>query len=350
MRKVKLKAVDFFCGAGGMTSGFRKAGIKILAGIDIDQDCKETYEANNPTSKFIHADIKKLNYRDLELKAKITANDDNLVFIGCSPCQYWSIIKTNKSKSEESKNLLNDFKRFVDHFNPGYVVIENVPGIFRRIDESPLNAFLKFLNRKGYSYDYGVINTAHYGVPQTRKRFLLVASRVNPGIKIPEPDTKECLPTVRQFLQHKFPKIPAGYKDETNLKHTSAGLSSENLKRLELTPINGGTRHAWKDTELQIPAYVGKDNAFKDIYGRMFWDKPAPTITTKFHSITNGRFAHPEQNRGISLREGATLQTFDINYKFISDSTGTIAKLIGNAVPPELARRIALSIKHRSHA
>ncbi len=343
--KYQLKAVDFFCSGGGMTAGFCKAGIKVLGGIDIDAECEATYTKNNPCSKFIHSDIKKLTFKKLKSELEIKLNDDNLVFIGCSPCQYWSNIKTIKAKSEESKNLLIDFQKFVKHFKPGYIVIENVPGILNRLEESPLKPFLEFLDKESYTYKYDVINAIYYGVPQTRRRFLLIASRVVKNINFPHPD-KSKLPTVRDFIGDPiiFAPIPAGHKDETDFLHTTAGISPNNQKRLEFTPHDGGTRIAWSHTDLQIPAYEGKDDCFQDVYGRMYWDKPGPTITTKFLSITNGRFAHPEQNRGISLREGATLQTFDQDYRFYSNSLASAARIIGNAVPPELSKRIAQAI------
>lgn len=344
-KKSDFKAVDFFCSGGGMTSGFRKAGVTVVGGIDFDKTCEKTYTLNNPGSKFIHEDIKKLSFSTLEKELGVKKNDDKMIFIGCSPCQYWSIIRTNKTKSEESKNLLEDFQRFVDYFRPGFIVIENVPGIMNR-PESPLQSFLNFLDKEGYHYKKDVINASHYGVPQTRRRFLLIASRVTDKVSLPVADTKDKLPTVRQFIgdKKKFKPIPAGYKDSTDFKHSTSGLSDNNIDRLQMTPHDGGTRVAWKNTQLQIPAYIGKDDAFQDVYGRMFWDRPGPTITTKFFSITNGRFAHPDQERGISLREGACLQTFDLDYKFYADSMAAAAKIIGNAVPPELSKRIAKAI------
>jgi DNA (cytosine-5)-methyltransferase 1 len=160
---------------------------------------------------------------------------------------------------------------------------------------------------------------------------------------LPNSDTISSPPTVKDFIgiEKGFQQVLAGHRDNTEFLHTVAGLSPQNLMRLQLTPKNGGNRLSWKDTDLQIPAYAGKDDSIRDIYGRMYWDRPAPTITTKFHSVTNGRFAHPDQNRGLSLREGATLQTFDVQYKFKGSSIGAIARLIGNAVPPELSKRIA---------
>ncbi|MFN7258793.1 MAG: DNA cytosine methyltransferase, partial [Cyclobacteriaceae bacterium] len=245
-KKRNLQAIDFFCSGGGMTSGFRKAGVQVLGGIDIDQSCEKTYVLNNPGSKFIHADIKKLKPSRLIDEMKIKVNDDKLIFIGCSPCQYWSSIKTIKAKSEESKNLLTDFQRFVKHFNPGFVVVENVPGILSRSDESPLQPFLKFLSKRGYSFKYEVINASHYGVPQTRKRFLLIASRVTKDVVMPKPDTKEQLPTVRDFIGNKkiFKPIMSGHRDDSYFLHTTANLSELNKKRIRLTPHNGGTRKA----------------------------------------------------------------------------------------------------------
>ena len=343
-----LKAVDFFCGGGGMTYGFRQAGVEVLAGIDIDNNCKETYELNNNPSKFIQADIKEISETSLTEQIEIERNDDNLIFIGCSPCQYWSILKTDKRKAQLSKNLLEDFQRFVAYFKPGFVVIENVPGIFSK-PESPLKDFIIFLENNGYnSIQFKTVKVCDYGVPQSRKRFVLIASRTK-KLSFPQPEKNDTL-TVRNFIGDNtaFPEVKAGNRDETDFCHTVQNLSEISLKRFEMTPKNGGTRAAWKDTDLQVNVYRNKDGnknfAFKDVYGRMYWDKPASTITTKFFSISNGRFGHPEQDRAISIREGATLQTFPSNYVFKSNSIAGKARLIGNAVPPELARRIAEAI------
>lgn len=339
----KLKAIDFFCGGGGMTEGMKQAGIQVVAGIDIDETCKATYEANNPKTKFLLRDIEEMEITELETNLKVKQNDDNLVFIGCSPCQYWSIIFSNKKKSEKTKNLLGNFQDFVDYYRPGYIVIENVPGITK--PESPLADFIKFLKRSKYnSIDMKVIHSCHYGVPQYRKRFVLLASRVK-DVTLPSPNSED-MPTVRKFIGNEniFPKVPAGHKDPTEFMHTVADLRQISLDRLALTPKNGGTREAWKDTDLQINAYKGKDNTFKTVYGRMFWDKPVQAITTKFYGVSHGRFSHPEQDRAISLREGARLQTFPLDYIFKTTTITHTARLIGNAVPPELAKRLGVAL------
>jgi DNA (cytosine-5)-methyltransferase 1 len=350
MQKKQIKAIDFFCSGGGMTHGLRQSGIDVVAGIDFDPDCKETYEKNNPGSQFILSDIFELRERELKKRLFLNKNDDNLVLIGCSPCQYWSIIQTSKKKSEQSKDLLKEFHRFVKYFNPGYVVVENVPGIASRKEESGLTKFAKDLEERGYKVKYKVVNLNEYGVPQTRKRFSLVASRTNNEYVFPEPK-KGKKPTVKDVLgeDNGFEKISAGHKDYTKRNHSTSKLSAKNLERLKGTRKNGGNAMWWrKDEKLGREKYKG--NGFKDNYSRMFWDKPAPTITTKFFSISNGRFAHPEEHRAISIREGATLQTFPKRYYFYSTSILGVARMIGNAVPPEYAKRIGKAILKSANA
>lgn len=342
----KLKAVDFFCSGGGMSYGIQKAGIQILAGIDIDKNCKETYETNIKGAEFIPADVFDLKEEELENRLSLKKNDDSLVLIGCSPCQFWSIINTTKEKSKQSKNLLIEFHRFVKYFNPGYVIVENVPGVLRKKEESGLNEFIKWLEKKDYTVHFKVHEVSNYGVPQHRKRFTLIANRIT-QIKLKPIEVKGKKVTVRDVLGEKngFPKITQGHKDNSEFMHTVAGLNALNIERLSLTPIDGGTRMAYVyDERLAPPCHYGKTDGFKDIYGRMFWDKPSPTITTKFFSISNGRFAHPEEDRAISIREGATLQSFPKTYKFIGKSTVNIARMIGNAVPPKYATAIGKAI------
>lgn len=340
----KIKAVDFFCSGGGMTCGLTQAGVNVIAGIDNDPKCRETYQKNNPDSKFILADVFELKESDLEKELKLKKNDDNLVLIGCSPCQFWSIIRTDKTRSEKTKNLLLEFKRFVDYFNPGFVLVENVPGILGKQDKSGLGSFISDLERKGYKVHFEVVNMNDYGVPQTRKRFSLIANRVLGRAIFPERE-KNKKPTVADFIGRGkgFPSTKPGVKDSSRFNHTVAGLSEKNLKRLKKTPKNGGSWLDWaKDSELKRKSYRG--SGFIDNYGRMSWNKAAPTITTKFFSVSNGRFAHPEEDRGISIREGATLQTFPKNYVFYAKSMADTARMIGNAVPPAFAKKLGKTI------
>lgn len=346
MKKNNLKAVDFFCSGGGMSYGMQEAGIQILAGIDFDRNCKETYEANIKGAKFIHADVFEYKVTDLENELQLQKNDDELVLIGCSPCQFWSIINTDKKKSKKSKNLLKEFRKFVEYFNPGYVVVENVPGVLRKKGESGLSGFIKWLSKNGYKVHYDIHEVSEYGVPQHRKRFTLIANRVSDSELIPI-SIKGKKVTVKDVLgEHNgFPKISHGHKDKTDFLHTVARLDDINLRRLAITPKNGGDRLAYVyDENLAPPCHFGKTDSFKDIYGRMWWDRPSPTITTKFYSMSNGRFVHPEEDRAISLREGAVLQSFPIDYKFKGSSVSGIARMIGNAVPPKYASAIGSAI------
>ncbi len=328
-----------------MSCGFSMAQIKILGGIDIEKQFKETYEANHEGAKFINQNITQYQPENLQEELRLNKFDDDLIFIGCSPCQYWSKINTNRHQSAYSNNLIYDFQRFIKYFHPGYVVVENVPGILKKRNNHALLNFLDFLTFHGYKYRHELVSTDRFGVPQRRKRFLLIATRLNKDIPFPKEEISEAL-KVENFIgqSNGFPVLSDGHSDESDPMNTTASLSDKNKKRLALTPHNGGTRYAWKDNpELQIPAYEGKDASFRNVYGRMFWNKPASTITTRFTAISCGRFAHPEEDRGLSLREGAALQTFPKSYKFVG-SMGAIAKQIGNAVPPEMARRVALSI------
>lgn len=342
--KKELKAVDFFCSGGGMTCGLAQAGINVIAGIDNDPACSETYKNNNPESKFILADVFELKEKELEKQLKLKKNDNDLILVGCSPCQFWSIIRTDKRKAEKTKNLLMEFKRFVDYFNPGYVLVENVPGILGKKEKSGLEKFVGDLNKKGYKVHYEIINMSDFGVPQSRRRFSLIATRVSKNkIALSKLGGKKT--TLKDVLGVKngFKKVSPGHKDVTSFNHSVAGLSKTNIKRLLKTPKNGGSWLDWaEDKKLKRKSYTGK--GFVDNYGRMSWDKPAPTITTKFLSISNGRFAHPEENRGISIREGATLQTFPKNYTFYSKSNINIARMIGNAVPPAFAKELGKAI------
>lgn len=337
-----MRAIDFFCGAGGMSLGLSQAGITVLGGVDNDADCRSTYEQNIPGARFVKHDIGTLSAPELGRRFALEQDDPALVFAGCSPCQFWSKVRTDKTKSGRSAFLLRQFEKFIRHFRPGFIIVENVPGLYTWKQHSVLPAFIEFLERNDYAWNDGIINANHYGVPQNRVRYLLVATRVLPTVELPKPKPNPSL-TVAAFIgeEHGFERIDAGRRDESDFQHTASALSPLNLRRIKLTAKSGGSREAWRDNrELQIDAYRGRDDIFRDVYARMYWDRPAPTITTRFNSFSNGRFGHPDEHRAISLREGATLQTFPKDFIFRGTNMNSVARQIGNAVPPELARRI----------
>jgi DNA (cytosine-5)-methyltransferase 1 len=281
--KPSLKAVDFFCGPGGMSYGLSQAGISVLAGIDNDADCRETYVGNVPGGSFIKHDLCTLSAPELGRRLRLRQDDPTLVFAGCSPCQFWSKIRTDRSKSIRTAFLLAQFQRFIRHFLPGFLVIENVPGLLTRESKSILPGFVRFLEKLDYVLEDGIINAVNYGVPQNRKRYLLVGSRVSESVTLP-PEEPNATLTVRSFLgpSNGFEKIAAGYRDESDFQHTASAMSAENLERIRLTPKSGGNRFVWKDNDmLQIPAYRGRDDIFRDVYARMYWDRPAPSDPPK---------------------------------------------------------------------
>ncbi len=344
----QLKAVDFFCGGGGMSYGLKIAGINVLAGIDCELACKETYEANITGAKFIHADVFDLKETELQKSLKLKRNDDNLILIGCSPCQFWSIINTDKKKSQKSKNLLIEFSRFVEFFRPGYVVVENVPGVLRKKEESGLAAFIDWLQneKNGYTVHFEVHNVSDYGVPQNRKRFTLIANRVTAKEIIPQKRTGDKIVVADVIGHHNgLPVLQQGHRDSKDFMNSVSSLNELNLRRLKKIEKDGGNRMGFADDpELQLQCFIGRENSFRDTFGRLWWQRPSPTITTKFYSISSGRFVHPEEDRALSLREGAMLQSFPKRYKFYGSSIAAIARIIGNAVPPAYAKCIGRAI------
>lgn len=341
----RLKAVDFFCGAGGVTCGFKNIGIDVLGGIDIVGKFQKTYEINNNTL-FINEDVSNMLPEKLKELLPIVVNQDDLIFVGCSPCQYYSNLKSDKTKSKAGRLLLDDFKEFVLYYKPGFVFIENVPGLETK-SGSPLHQFKEDLQKQGYTFDQSVLNAKYFGVPQSRRRFVLIGTRLLRKIELPKQNRKKNnVVTVKNAIGNYkiFPKVDMGHKDHSDFQHSVAKLSPLNMLRIKATPKNGGTRNAWaNDESLQLKCYKDHEGHY-DVYGRLFWNKPAPTITTRFIYTSTGRYSHPEQNRALSLREGATLQSFPLDYKFYSDNHGTIATMIGNAVPPKLAEAIGQSL------
>lgn len=323
-----------------MSYGLMRGGIHVLGGIDCNPKCEDTYTANIPDATFVCRDIFEFPAEDLGTYFPVQKDDDNLIFVGCSPCQYWSIIQTNKNKSAQSKGLLKEFERFVTFYKPGYVLVENVPGILRKSEESGFDSFVALLETMGYFVHYEIVNMNEYGVPQARKRLSLVANRVLGKAIFPK--KVESSLTVRDAIGD-MPVIRAGHKDDTPFFNACASLSENNKKRLQRTRKNGGSWNDWaKEEDLRREAYDGP--GFPDNYGRMCWDRPSPTITTRFYSISNGRFGHPTQTRAISIREGARLQSFPDSFIFMVTSMAQAAQIIGNAVPPKYAECLARTI------
>lgn len=333
-------AVDFFCGGGGMTRGLIDAGIDVIAGVDSNPHCRDTYEKNNG-SLYLEEDICKLSPQILLEKLPQLKNSSDVLLVGCAPCQPFSILRREEfddngnALPHKSVNLLVEFGRFVKALHPAHVLVENVPGLKGKGQEVLAN-FKCMLYEEGYELDEKIIYAKDYGVPQNRRRYVLIASRIFRP-EIPKPQYgKNLLPykTVRETIK-KYPAIIAGGEDAKYANHKSANLKSILQKRISATPHDGGSRTDWPE-ELVLNCH--KDfKGHTDVYGRMKWDEPAPTLTVKCFSLSNGRFGHPEQDRAISLREAAALQTFPDDYVFYG-SVQEIGRQIGNAVPVLLAK------------
>ncbi len=335
-----LIGIDFFCGAGGATKGFQNAGIKIIAGIDIDSTCEKTYNNNCHPAKFLLGDLNVVQPADI-LKAQ--DSHDRLVFIACAPCQPFSRSNKNKKTSDKRKGLILRFFDFVANFKPDALFIENVPGF----ELAEGGRFLQSLiNGLGYEVSFKRVNAKIYGVPQNRSRFIMLASR-HGKINFPPPTHGKGLAkfiTVADAIS-KYPPISAGNDAKSAVaNHVCRRISEINMRRLLSTPVDGGSRTSWPP-ELWLKCHKKTKAGHSDVYGRMSWDKPAPTLTCKCNSISNGRFGHPSQDRGISLREAATLQTFSDDFIFYGNQT-SIARQIGNAVPPLLAKIFAQQIRN----
>ena len=336
--------VDLFCGIGGLTHGFLKEGFNVVAGIDIDPTCEYPFKRNN-SAQFILKSVEDLSANDI---LRLYPKGDTKILVGCAPCQPFS--KYTNRKSEDNKwQLVGTFAELICGVQPDVVSMENVP----QLEQHPVfYEFLKTLKDQGYYSWWTIVDCVDYGVPQKRHRLVLFASKLG-EIRIIRPTHPPCRHrTVRHAIERLEP-IEAGQASHLDCIHRSSALSDLNLRRIKATPAGGGWRH-WED-DLRLKCHkTEKGKSYGSVYGRMKWDEPSPTMTTECHGLGNGRFGHPEQDRAISLREAALLQTFPRYYSLLEPRTdlvvSTVARHIGNAVPIRLGRIIARSIMRHLEA
>jgi DNA (cytosine-5)-methyltransferase 1 len=336
----RIKAVDLFCGAGGLTRGLEAAGINVVAGVDIDPACEYPFTANNRAS-FLLKSVEEIAGTDF---ADILKGYSFTLLAGCAPCQPFSSYRQGKSGPADKRwDLLSQFARLVKEVQPDLVSMENVPLLEK---QAVFAKFVSSLKDDGFSVFHKVVDCADYGVPQHRQRLVLLASKHGPIEMIAPTVKKELYETVRDAIEE-LPPLAAGDMCPDDPLHQASELSPLNLKRIRASKA-GGT---WRDWDRKLVADCHKKKTGKtypSVYGRMGWDEPSPTMTTQFYGFGNGRFGHPHQNRAISLREGAILQSFPPNYKFVAKDEPiyikTIGRLIGNAVPVKLGKAIGKSI------
>lgn len=340
-----IKVFDFFSGCGGTSCGFEQAGLEIVLGLDFDKDAAQTYRSNFPNASFLQGDIRSLHANTLE--PWLNNRADPILFCGCAPCQPFSRQNRQRVKTDPRKNLLAEFGRFVEHWLPEYVFIENVPGLQRiKTDRGPMGKFRALLRRLGYRFDIKILPALWFGVPQTRERLVLLASR-DSVIALPTATHgpgKKAYATVKDWIGELKPLL-AGQTDAEDSSHRAASLSPTNLARIALTPEGGGREHWPADLVLDCHK---EHKGHTDVYGRLAWNKPAVGLTTRCISYSNGRFGHPEQDRALSAREAACLQTFPESFIF-AGNLNSRARQIGNAVPPLMAKNIGMElVKHQA--
>ncbi len=347
--KNNYEVVDLFCGIGGLTHGFILEGFNVIAGFDSDNSCEYVYEKNNSSAKFIHSDLGNLDFGEIN---KYFSDNSIKILVGCAPCQDFSIYNLKNNKSGKYQ-LLTRFANFINEIDPEIISMENVPNLLNYDKGETFTNFIQSLEGK-YNISYSIVNAKDYGVPQRRKRLVLLGCKKNRGRinLVSGEDFKNSgvkfIPNVREAIGH-LPKITDGEVCLTDKLHRARRLSDINKKRIKATK-EGGFWRDWPD-ELILDCHKKESGkSFRSVYGRMKWDEESPTMTTYCIGLGNGRFGHPEQDRAISLREAAIFQSFPEYYDFINpNSTFSImntAKHIGNAVPVSLARAIAQSIKN----
>ena len=334
--QLKASVIDIFCGVGGLTRGLLDSGLNVVAGYDLDHTCKYGYETNN--GSFFHdADVRDID--GAEMASKYWSNEQAYkVLVGCAPCQPFSSFSfKNKEVSKSEKwDLLNEFLRIIDESNPDVVSMENVPNLRHQ------NIFTEFESRlkEKYNVSSSVVYCPDYGVPQRRKRLVLLASKLGPIKMIKPTHDKQNYVTVEKAIK--------GIKSKGDPLYRFTKLSEINQERIKHSK-QGGSWIDWPENLVLDCHKKSSGNSYKSVYGRMSWNDVSPTITTQFYNYGTGRFGHPKENRALTIREGAVLQTFPVDYKFFREegsvSLKVLGRYIGNAVPPKLGEAIGHSIR-----
>lgn len=329
--------IDLFCGAGGLAYGLKTAGLTVKAGIDLDPSCKHPLETNTGAD-FACRDVADLKPADIRAWF---GDADVRVLAGCAPCQPFSTYSQSRKSIDKRWTLLKHFQRLAIATKPEIVTMENVPGL---ASQDVWKRFIAALRRAKYHVTWKEVACDEYQVPQSRRRLVLLASLLGP-IELRQSDSALKM-TVKQAIGD-LPPLEAGEICPDDPLHASAGLKEVNLKRIRAsTP--GGTWRDWPEDLRAACHRKSTGKTYPSVYGRMEWDKPAPTMTTQCYGFGNGRFGHPEQDRAISLREAAIIQSFPKDYSFLAEGEvvtfDRLGTLIGNAVPPKLGEAIGRSI------
>ncbi len=340
----ELKVIDAFCGAGGLSLGLQESGFNVVAGFDLDPKCIETLRLNGSffTHKAFQADIRDTLNGSILNTLEIGKGEIDLL-AGGPPCQGFSVQRTVGDDYDDRNLLVDDYSDLILEVLPRFFLLENVPGIGGKRGKSIMEKFKAKISSHGYFLHETVLDAQNFGVPQRRRRYILVGELSNhPKFIWPE-STGWPAKTVRETIGH-LPAAPRDGDHPDYPRHRADKLSKLNLKRIR--SIKQGQSRIDLPEELLAECHLQDADKIghRNVYGRMPWDDVAPTITARFDSFTRGKFGHPEQDRSISLLEGALLQTFPEEYKF-SGNKVEVARQIGNAVPPKFSQALGEAIK-----
>jgi DNA (cytosine-5)-methyltransferase 1 len=323
----KYKAIDIFSGCGGMTKGMRMAGFDVRVAVEINEDATNAYKMNHPKTNIIQRDIRKVKSKEIK---NLLNKQRPALLSGCPPCQgFSSIRRLNKKRSvrDDRNELILEYLRMVRELKPLTIMMENVPGL---INYYLFKKTISEIRDMGYYLDIDIVNTKDYGIPQRRRRLVLLGSKLG-NIKIAQPTYK--IKTVKDTIgKLESIELATDPWQRVTTKHT------ERIRNIiSLIPKNGGSL---KDLphEYQLKCHMAPNRGFDDIYGRMKWEECSPTITAGCLNPSKGRFLHPQEDRVITPREAALLQCFPIKYKFpLEVSKTSIAWMIGEALPPKFS-------------
>ena len=345
----QLTVIDLFAGCGGASLGFKQAGFKILSAVEFDHVAASTYAANNPNTKLFVNDIRYLSAQDI-LDGANTKVGNCTAVIGCPPCQGFSRHRLKGAGQNDPRNSLPTFfGELISTIRPTCFVFENVPGILQA-NTSPWYPVRDKLTNAGYKITEGIINAVDYGIPQTRRRFVAIGCRLSEiNVTLPlkthrRPTEGGSLPpwrTVRNAIGDLSP-LENGRHSSDDVLHHAPVHSEPTIRRFQCIPRDGGSRNSLP-VEMQLNCHRGY-KGHSDVYGRLYWDRPANTLTGGCNQPSKGRYLHPDQDRAITLREAARLQGFPDSFQFIGNKQ-QVALQVGNALPPPLAFAIASSIK-----
>jgi len=344
-----LTAIDLFSGAGGLSLGLKKAGFKVLAAIEVNPKIAKTYAANHKDTELIIRDIRDVTGK--EILQNIGLNEIDLI-AGCPPCQGFSSLTYKYKREDPRNNLVLEMARLIEEIKPKMIMMENVPGLDGR-GKPILDEFVKRIEDVGYKVNKSILQLANYGIPQSRRRLVLLAG-LGFEISIPTP-THNCKGknglkpwlTLREVLKKmKKPVTLAQAQKNGGPKkfnwHVTRDLSEVSMARMKI--LTAGASRFSLPKALRPKCHVNSEEGFSNVYGRMSWNQIPPTITTGCTTPCKGRFGHPDEPRTISVREAALIQTFPMNYKFETDYMDTACELIGNALPPKFAKNVAKHI------